>query len=107
MVVWGVTNFSIVGILYSELVIHNLFREKVKNMNMFKEVFLSREGIRALIMIIVGILVAMLAGKFITNFKVADIVVILGSVLALVGSQQICQFVVMVRRAHENDDEQE
>ncbi len=76
-------------------------------MNMFKEVFLSKEGIRALIMIIVGILVAMLAGKFITNFKVADIVVILGSVLALVGSQQICQFVVMVRRAHENDDEQE
>lgn len=101
------TNFSIVVILYSELVIHNLFREKVKNMNMFKEVFLSKEGIRALIMIIVGILVAMLAGKFITNFKVADIVVILGSVLALVGSQQICQFVVMVRRAHENDDEQE
>ncbi len=76
-------------------------------MGLLKEVFLSREGLIASALIIVGILVASLAGKLVSDFKVVDIVVIVGSIIAMIGTQQLSQCIIITRNRHQNDDEEE
>ena len=74
-------------------------------MEIFKEVFGCKDGIKAMITVAAGIIFASVAGSLLRNTVYSDMAVILGSVTALIGTQTISRLVVAYRQQHEDDDE--
>ena len=74
---------------------------------MLKEVFLSREGMRSVLIIVVGIIVAVVADgipQLASNIR--DGISFAGIIVSVIGTQELCRLIVIVRNYHSEKEEQ-
>lgn len=72
-------------------------------MKVFISVASSKQGITSLLSLVIGILIAVLGGKLFAGSRISDVLVLCGSLLAIVGTQTFSTLLIAMR----NDAEKE
>lgn len=75
-------------------------------MKVLKAVFFCKEGRIAVVSIILGIVIASVGGNIAKGFISTDIIVMIGCVLSVVGTQMLSRLIIAYRNQFEQEDEE-